>query len=76
MSSHVLLAACQKNEYAQEAEDDEKTTHGFFTKALMDSLRSGQGSTFIDLIAGLPKWPDQMPFVAGDHKGGQIWYQE
>ncbi|KAK0445214.1 hypothetical protein EV421DRAFT_2018422 [Armillaria borealis] len=76
MSSHVVLAACQKNEYAQEEEYDEETTHGIFTKSLVDSLRSGQGSTYVDLIAGLSKWPDQTPFVAGDHKDEPIWYQE
>ncbi|PBK70878.1 hypothetical protein ARMSODRAFT_1017654 [Armillaria solidipes] len=75
-SSHVVLAACQKNEYAWEEEDDEETTHGIFTKSLVDSLRSGQGSTFVDLMVGLSKWPDQMPFVTGDHKGEPIWYQE
>ncbi|PBK70853.1 hypothetical protein ARMSODRAFT_955602 [Armillaria solidipes] len=75
-SSHVVLAACQKNEYAREEEYDEETTHGIFTKSLVDSLRSGQGSTYVDLIAGLPKLPDQTPFVAGDHKDDPIWYQE
>ncbi len=74
MSSHVVLAACQKNKYAWEENDDEGTTHGVFTKALMDSLRSGQSSTYIDFIARLLKWPDQMPFVAGDHKDDLIWY--
>ncbi len=72
----MLLAACQKNEYAREEEDDKKTTHGIFTKSLVDSLRSSQGSTYVDLIAGLPKWPGQTPFVARDHKDDPIWYQE
>ncbi|KAK0439909.1 caspase domain-containing protein [Armillaria borealis] len=75
-SSHVVLAACQKNEYAREEEDDEETTHGIFTKSLVDSLRSGQGSTYVDLIARLPKWLDQTPIVAGDHMDDPIWYQE
>ncbi|KAK0204096.1 hypothetical protein DFS33DRAFT_1336833 [Desarmillaria ectypa] len=64
-SSHVVLAACRKDEFAQEEEDDEGTTHGAFIKSLVDPLRSGQlskGSTFVDLISGLPKWPYQTPW--------------
>ncbi|PBK94585.1 hypothetical protein ARMGADRAFT_1078452 [Armillaria gallica] len=53
-SSHVVLAACQKNENVQEEEDDDKKIHGVFTKSLVDSLTSGQGSTYVGLIAGLP----------------------
>lgn len=75
-SSYVVWAACRKNEYAREEDDDEDITHGILTKSLVDSSRSGRGSTYVDLVAGLPKWLYQMPFVAGDHKGQPIWYQE
>ncbi|SJL12965.1 uncharacterized protein ARMOST_16400 [Armillaria ostoyae] len=72
-SSHVGLVACQKNGYAQKDDDVEETTsHRIFTKSLVDSLRSGQGSSYVDLIAGLPKWLYQTPFVAGDHKDEPI----
>ncbi|KAK0232286.1 hypothetical protein EDD85DRAFT_956131 [Armillaria nabsnona] len=75
-SSYVVLAACRKNEYAWEEDDDEDITHGILTKSLVDSSRSGQGSTYVELVAGLPKWLYQTPFVAGDHNGQPIWYQE
>ncbi len=71
----MVLPVCQKNAYAGEEEDDEKATPELCTKSLVDSLMSGEGSTFVDLVAGLPKWPDQTPFIAGDHKGDPIWYE-
>lgn len=74
-SSHVVLAGCQENQYAWEVNNAE-TTHDIFTKSLMDALRSDQlrGCTYTGLISGLPKWLHQMPFIAGDHKDGPVWY--
>ncbi|SJL18962.1 uncharacterized protein ARMOST_22565 [Armillaria ostoyae] len=40
-SSHITLGACQNDELTQEVEDDMGAVHGVFTKAVVDSLRSG-----------------------------------
>ncbi|KAK0232389.1 hypothetical protein EDD85DRAFT_889055 [Armillaria nabsnona] len=77
-SSYVVLAACLEHEFAREEEDD-TGIHGVFTKSLVNALRSGQlkkGSTYVDLISGLPQFFCQTPLVSGDHKDEPIWYQE
>ncbi|SJL15063.1 uncharacterized protein ARMOST_18545 [Armillaria ostoyae] len=75
-SSHVALGACQNDELAQEVEDDMGAVHGVFTKAVMESLRSGQHASLVELIYGLPELPGQTPYVAGDYEDEPIWYQE
>ncbi|PBK64710.1 hypothetical protein ARMSODRAFT_1007020 [Armillaria solidipes] len=75
-SSHVALGACQNDELAQEVEDDMGAVRGVFTKAVVESLRSGQHAFLVELIYGLPELPDQTPYVAGDYEDEPIWYQE
>ncbi|KAK0458302.1 caspase domain-containing protein [Desarmillaria tabescens] len=77
--SHVVLAACQEYQFAQEEVEEDRGFHGVFTSALVQAFQSGQlkrGSMYVDIIRALPQWPHQIPVVAGDHKEGPIWYQE
>ncbi|KAK0232348.1 hypothetical protein EDD85DRAFT_1025914 [Armillaria nabsnona] len=57
---HVILAAFRKTSMRAKKRTtvDDETIHGVFTKSLVDSLGSGQVSTYVDLLAGLPKCPD------------------
>ncbi|KAK0231792.1 hypothetical protein EDD85DRAFT_848685 [Armillaria nabsnona] len=74
-SSHVALGACQNDELVQEVEDDMGVVRGVFTKAVVDSLRSGRHASLVELIYGLPELPGQTPYVTGDYQDEPIWYQ-
>lgn len=74
-SSHVALGACQNDELAYEVEDDMGAVRGVFTKAVVDSLRSGRYASLAELIYGLPELPGQTPYVTGDYQDEPIWYQ-
>ncbi len=77
MTSHVVLAACEKDEFARE-DQGEDGFNGFFTQALLSTLRSNElteESTYIDLIRALPRGKYQSPVAAGRHKDARLWYQ-
>ncbi|KAK0215154.1 caspase domain-containing protein [Armillaria fumosa] len=77
MSSHVILAACKEYQTAREAEY-ETGYNGIFTRALVDSLRSGnlsEESTYIDLLYSLPLRGRQTPVVAGKNKCDRLWFK-
>ncbi|KAK0460449.1 caspase domain-containing protein [Desarmillaria tabescens] len=78
MSSHVILAACKEYQTAKEVES-ETVYNGVFTRALIDTLRSGnlsKESTYVDLIFSLPWSRGQTPVVAGNHKWDRLWYKD
>ncbi|KAK0489746.1 hypothetical protein EDD18DRAFT_1081062, partial [Armillaria luteobubalina] len=77
MTSHVVLAACKEYQFAREVKGKDGFS-GFFTQALLRTLRSGdltEESTYIDLIRALPGATFQSPVVAGRHKDARLWYQ-
>ncbi|KAK0476233.1 hypothetical protein EDD18DRAFT_1265720 [Armillaria luteobubalina] len=83
MDSHVVLAACREDELAKarRATRDDGTVgfNGIFTESLIGLLKSGtlrEGSTYLDLIDALPKFPFQTAVVAGKRKNTRLWDQE
>ncbi|KAK0193115.1 caspase domain-containing protein [Armillaria mellea] len=77
MTSHVVLAACKEYQFAREVKGKDGF-NGFFTQALLSTLRSNnltEESTYIDLIRALPGATYQSPVVAGRLKDVRLWYQ-
>ncbi|KAK0474333.1 peptidase C14, caspase domain-containing protein, partial [Armillaria luteobubalina] len=79
MSSHVVLAACKEYQLAKEVTGKDGTSDGFFTNALLQTLRYGPlipSSTYVELLRALPSSDSQTPVVAGQYKTEQIWFQK
>ncbi|KAK0217293.1 hypothetical protein IW262DRAFT_1397131 [Armillaria fumosa] len=79
MSSHVVLAACQAHQAAQEMEGADNCWNGVFTQALMETLKSDdlkEGTTYLDLVyaSKMPPKAKQTPIVAGNMYE-RLWYQ-
>ncbi|KAK0227274.1 peptidase C14, caspase domain-containing protein [Armillaria nabsnona] len=81
MTSHVVLAACQETEHAQE-DEGENGYNGIFTRALIEALKSDSlsaGSTYQDLIDKVDIDPRrlmvQKPIAAGS-TNERLWYQD
>ncbi|KAJ7772870.1 caspase domain-containing protein [Mycena maculata] len=77
-SSHVLLAACLADEEAKEIILTDGTSHGRFTTALLNLLRSAplQTTTYVELLnqmQGMQKWDGQTPHCAGTRSNRPIF---
>ncbi|KAF8815985.1 hypothetical protein BYT27DRAFT_7209205 [Phlegmacium glaucopus] len=70
MASHVLLAACQQEQLAQETTSDEGYTCGFFTNSLIKRLQKTtlHRTTYSELFDLLPQMVNQNPHCEGFNK--------
>ncbi|KAJ6480809.1 caspase domain-containing protein [Mycena vitilis] len=70
MDSHVLLAACQQHQRAQECISTTGNPCGFFTDSLITQLRRIRPNriTYADLLDLLPTLPDQNPQCEGSNQ--------
>ncbi|KAK0220830.1 caspase domain-containing protein [Armillaria nabsnona] len=82
MSSHVIIAACQGHQCAEERwMKQSRVTNGVFTRVLVDTLRKsefqGVELTYSQLLMALPVPPlrFQTPVVAGESKDKLLWSQ-
>ncbi|KAF7354161.1 Protein TIC 214 [Mycena venus] len=69
--SHVLLAACRKDELAREITfSDDGLTHGRFTESLINTLRRIplRDTTYLELLNRLPTWAEQTPVCGGSNR--------
>ncbi|KAK7038276.1 caspase domain-containing protein, partial [Favolaschia claudopus] len=75
MDSHVLLAACRKEQRARECLAATGEVCGFFTNGLIKQLRrvGPNQITYTDLIDLLPTLPDQNPQCEGGMKGRYLF---
>lgn len=72
MSSHVLLAACGRDEFALENLSDDNVVHGAFTRVLVQLLDQEKDLTKITnsaLISLLPPLEHQHPQCSGKNRG-------
>jgi hypothetical protein len=72
MSSHVLLAACRRDEFALENSSDDNVVHGAFTRVLIKLLDQENDLTKITnsaLISLLPPLEHQHPQCSGKNRG-------
>lgn len=70
METHVLLAACSQDQYAQEASSPDGFPCGLFTDNLIRQLRLIELNrvTYVDLLSMLPKMKSQTPQCEGENK--------
>ncbi|SJL12695.1 uncharacterized protein ARMOST_16126 [Armillaria ostoyae] len=81
MDSHVVLAACQNYELAEEGEQDSGFNgfNGIFTGALISAFKSvdlnDKSISYYKLIESLSRTDTQHPVIAGRHMKSRLWFQ-
>ncbi|KAK0227350.1 hypothetical protein EDD85DRAFT_957968 [Armillaria nabsnona] len=80
MTSHIILAACEETQYAEEVpEGGDNHWNGILTQALIKALKSDglkEESTYVDLICAskMPQNTTQRPVIVGN-SSARLWYQ-